>query len=81
MHDFEHRGVNNDFLVRSFDALALLYNDRSPHENHHLAAAWGLLVEHNFLGGISHKNKVGRGQHCALQEVGLCTWLGLRVQE
>jgi hypothetical protein len=28
LHDFEHRGVNNDFLVKSSDGLALLYNDR-----------------------------------------------------
>jgi hypothetical protein len=32
VHDYGHRGVNNDFLVRSCDALVLLYNDHSPHE-------------------------------------------------
>lgn len=26
-----------DFLVRTSDSLAVLYNDRSPMENHHLA--------------------------------------------
>eukprot|EP00775_Hariotina_reticulata_P014115 gene14115-14244_t len=57
VHDFEHRGVNNDFLVRSGDGLALLYNDRSPHENHHLAASWGLLIKHNLLRALSHKQK------------------------
>jgi len=61
VHDFEHRGVNNDFLVRSGDGLALLYNDRSPHENHHLAASWGLMIEHNLLRGLNHKQKVCRG--------------------
>jgi hypothetical protein len=60
VHDFEHRGVNNDFLVRSGDGLALLYNDRSPHENHHLAASWGLMIEHNLLRGLNHKQKVCR---------------------
>ncbi len=30
IHDFDHRGVNNQFLVRSGDPLALLYNDVSP---------------------------------------------------
>lgn len=59
MHDYEHRGVTNDFLVRIGDALALLYNDRSPHENHHLAASWALLAEYNFMRGQPVASKVG----------------------
>lgn len=50
VHDYEHRGVNNDFLTRISDPLALIYNDRSPMENHHCSASWLLLREHNFLG-------------------------------
>ena len=50
VHDYEHRGVNNDFLTRVSDPLALLYNDRSPMETHHCSASWMLLREHNFLG-------------------------------
>lgn len=61
IHDFEHRGVTNDFLVRTGDALALLYNDRSPHENHHLAASWGQLVEYNFLKALPLSSKVCYG--------------------
>lgn len=43
VHDYEHRGRNNDYLINVYDELALRYNDRSPMENHHLAAAFGLL--------------------------------------
>eukprot|EP00879_Flechtneria_rotunda_P005016 GHRR01005292.1.p1 GENE.GHRR01005292.1~~GHRR01005292.1.p1 ORF type:complete len:859 (+),score=362.03 GHRR01005292.1:904-3480(+) len=48
VHDFEHGGLTNDFLVNSLDNLAVLYNDRSPLENHHLAAAFMLLRQPEF---------------------------------
>jgi hypothetical protein len=55
VHDYEHRGRTNDFLVNSHDELAVRYNDRSPMENHHLAGAWSLLKqpELNCLSGLS----------------------------
>lgn len=42
-HDFEHLGVNNDYLIKSFHPLGVMYNDISPLENHHLAAAVRVL--------------------------------------
>jgi len=59
IHDFEHKGVNNDYLVRVSDMLAILYNDRSPMENHHLAASFQLLnsEEYNFLRKLPPKMK------------------------
>lgn len=42
-HDFRHKGVTNDFLVRSGDDLALYYNDQAPHENYHLTQTFALL--------------------------------------
>lgn len=36
-HLLAQRGVNNDFLVKSSDPLAVLYNDASPLENHHVS--------------------------------------------
>lgn len=44
MHDLGHKGLSNDYLCKVSDPLALLYNDRSPHENHHVAQTWRLLT-------------------------------------
>ena len=48
VHDYEHHGVNNDFLIKTSDPLALLYNDVSPMENHHVAAAFLLMSEDKY---------------------------------
>ncbi|MEW5307541.1 MAG: hypothetical protein WDW36_009929 [Sanguina aurantia] len=39
VHDYEHGGMTNDYLIASEDQIALTYNDKSPLENHHLSAA------------------------------------------
>lgn len=44
VHDYEHGGLNNDFLIKTAHPLALLYNDASPLENHHISAAAQLLM-------------------------------------
>eukprot|EP00899_Mesostigma_viride_P028251 jgi/Mesvir1/8610/Mv04942-RA.1 len=56
VHDYKHPGVNNDFLTRTREDLATIYNDQSPLENFHLAEAFHLLYsnEHcNFLEVLS----------------------------
>merc|ERR1719491_1258430 len=55
VHDFEHKGVSNDFLVRSGDNRALLYNDQHVNEHHHVAAAFAVLRRPacNFLAKFS----------------------------
>ena len=91
IHDYDHRGVTNAFLIQDEDPLAvsaggerpgpsscvsllvchvfakfcpcpfmcaqLMYNDLSPMESHHLAAAFGLLrdPQNNFLGHLPRK--------------------------
>ena len=39
VHDFEHLGLNNDYLVKVFHERALAHNDRAPNENHHVSVA------------------------------------------
>jgi len=55
VHDFEHLGVSNDFLVKTQSERAITYNDRSPNEQHHVSAAWRLLLkpELNFMESLS----------------------------
>lgn len=48
IHDYEHGGVNNDFLIQTRDKLAVTYNDISPLENHHLAAAARLMADPRY---------------------------------
>ncbi len=50
--------------MRTSDPLALLYNDRSPMENHHCSASWALLREYNFLGS-KIPFKVRGNHHCS----------------
>ncbi|XP_039188878.1 cGMP-inhibited 3',5'-cyclic phosphodiesterase A isoform X2 [Crotalus tigris] len=57
MHDYDHPGRTNAFLVATSAPQAVLYNDRSVLENHHAAAAWNLFMsrpEYNFLIHLDH---------------------------
>ncbi|XP_061630878.1 cGMP-inhibited 3',5'-cyclic phosphodiesterase 3A-like isoform X4 [Phyllopteryx taeniolatus] len=58
MHDYDHPGRTNAFLVATSAPQAVLYNDRSVLENHHAASAWNLLLsrpEFNFLVNLDHR--------------------------
>jgi cAMP-specific phosphodiesterase 4 len=44
VHDTDHPGFNNPFMVASKDKLALRYNDRSVLENHHIAIAFDTML-------------------------------------
>ncbi|XP_069765370.1 cGMP-inhibited 3',5'-cyclic phosphodiesterase 3A isoform X2 [Narcine bancroftii] len=57
MHDYDHPGRTNAFLVATSAPQAVLYNDRSVLENHHAASAWNLFMsqqEYNFLINLDH---------------------------
>eukprot|EP00899_Mesostigma_viride_P026359 jgi/Mesvir1/6908/Mv09065-RA.2 len=70
IHDYNHPGVNNDFLRRSHNHLSLLYNDKSPLENHHLTQAYLLLQrpEFNFMCNM-REEEVTAVRHVVIETV------------
>jgi len=48
VHDFDHVGFSNAFLVNTDDPLALLHNDKSVLENHHIHQTFTLLRQDEF---------------------------------
>ncbi|KAK0141684.1 cAMP-specific 3',5'-cyclic phosphodiesterase 4B [Merluccius polli] len=59
IHDVDHPGVSNQFLINTNSELALMYNDESVLENHHLAVGFKLLQEENcdIFQNLSKKQK------------------------
>eukprot|EP00013_Stygamoeba_regulata_P009218 CAMPEP_0177672262 /NCGR_PEP_ID=MMETSP0447-20121125/25225_1 /TAXON_ID=0 /ORGANISM="Stygamoeba regulata, Strain BSH-02190019" /LENGTH=1272 /DNA_ID=CAMNT_0019179873 /DNA_START=33 /DNA_END=3849 /DNA_ORIENTATION=- len=60
VHDYDHPGVNNAFLVKTGAPLAVVYNDQSVLENHHAASCFKLLAddEKNILCNLSTEQRV-----------------------
>uniref|UniRef100_A0A3Q3MI97 Phosphodiesterase n=1 Tax=Mastacembelus armatus TaxID=205130 RepID=A0A3Q3MI97_9TELE len=48
IHDYEHTGTTNNFHIHTKSEFALIYNDRSVQESHHLSAAFQLLQDHQM---------------------------------
>lgn len=55
IHDMEHPGFNNDFLIKTRAPVAVTYNDRSVLENHHCAQGFRALLHPrlNFTEALS----------------------------
>ncbi|XP_017690531.1 calcium/calmodulin-dependent 3',5'-cyclic nucleotide phosphodiesterase 1A isoform X1 [Pipra filicauda] len=55
VHDYEHTGTTNNFHIQTRSDVAILYNDRSVLENHHVSAAYRLMQEEemNILGNLN----------------------------
>jgi hypothetical protein len=55
IHDVDHPGYSNDFLVAASSELAILYNDQSPLENHHASTGFKILNKpaNNFLNHLA----------------------------
>uniref|UniRef100_UPI00358E5078 dual specificity calcium/calmodulin-dependent 3',5'-cyclic nucleotide phosphodiesterase 1A-like n=1 Tax=Myxine glutinosa TaxID=7769 RepID=UPI00358E5078 len=45
IHDYDHTGTTNNFHIQTRSDSALLYNDRSVLENHHVSAAYHLMQD------------------------------------
>merc|ERR1719328_1067114 len=43
IHDVDHPGLTNQYLINTNSGLALLYNDISVLENHHVSTAFKIL--------------------------------------
>ena len=45
IHDYEHPGYSNSFIVRTKHPLAIRYSDQAVLENHHLASAFHIILK------------------------------------
>lgn len=59
IHDVDHPGFTNQYLINSNSELAIMYNDESVLEQHHLAVAFKLLQDNtcDFLANFSKKQR------------------------
>ncbi|RCN43080.1 3'5'-cyclic nucleotide phosphodiesterase [Ancylostoma caninum] len=60
IHDVDHPGFTNQYLINSNNELAIMYNDERVLEQHHLAVAFKLLQDSNcdFLCSLSKKQRL-----------------------
>ncbi|KAL4512042.1 hypothetical protein ABPG72_005044 [Tetrahymena utriculariae] len=54
IHDFDHPGYNNVFLINTQNILALKFNDQSVLENHHVSSVYEMILKNNNLNIFSN---------------------------
>lgn len=61
VHDYEHPGYNNMYLINTKDTLALRYNDISVLESHHIASSSALMKmeKYNILSKLGSEETIG----------------------
>lgn len=61
VHDIGHPAVTNNFHAETFSPMAMLYNDQSVNENHHLASGFAILQkpENDVTRGLSRADRKG----------------------
>uniref|UniRef100_A0A5S6QA97 PDEase domain-containing protein n=1 Tax=Trichuris muris TaxID=70415 RepID=A0A5S6QA97_TRIMR len=70
IHDHDHPGRNNAFLIATRDPKAIIYNDRSVLENHHISSAWKVLMrEENFFVENLSTSELNRFRHFVIETV------------
>ena len=61
IHDFEHPGYSNQFVVRTKHPLAIRYSDMNVLENHHLAAGFNILFNYekcNIIENMPYEEQI-----------------------
>jgi hypothetical protein len=55
IHDLDHPGINNNFLVQTQHPMAIMYNDAAVLESHHVARAFEItnIPGHNIFSSMS----------------------------
>ncbi|KAJ8253133.1 hypothetical protein GJAV_G00209490 [Gymnothorax javanicus] len=81
IHDFEHTGTTNNFHIQTRSEVAILYNDRSVLENHHVSAAYRLMQddEMNILMNLSKDD--WRELRALVVEMVMCTDMSCHFQQ
>ncbi|DBB01895.1 TPA: hypothetical protein ACH3X1_000492 [Trebouxia sp. C0004] len=72
VHDYEHGGLNNDFLIKTAHPLAITYSDHSPLEHHHVAAATRVFLQPECMYITPQSmspEEVGNARNCAITQV------------
>jgi hypothetical protein len=60
VHDYEHPGYTNHFVIRTKHPLAIRYSDLSVLESHHLAAAFNVMFnvpDCDILENVNYKDR------------------------